>query len=409
MTAASAPEAGLNGSGMPQLESAAARWRAAGRGPIAFVSSLVRDPWGGSEELWGHTAMRLREAGLPVWASVTQWDPIHARVRALQHAGVTLHQRPQRYPIAARLAHRLRAGDASLPWTEVERSLARARPGLVVLNDFYAHPPVQLLEMCVAHDWPYVTICQSNSEHPWWPDDSLRLHVSQLLSRAVCCYFVSQGNLDLAAKQLDLSNTRTELVRNTFSVPHGEPLPWPAQPSPLRIAMVGRLDPSSKGQDLLLEALAELVWRERDWQLGVFGAGPNREAIAALSKRLALDSRVTIGGHRNIMDIWAEHHVLALPSRAEGLPIAIVEAMMAGRPVVTTNVAGNAELLAEGKTGFIAEAPATALVAQALERMWAARDRLPDMGRAANRAVRAAVPPDPALVLAQSLLAALEA
>ena len=67
-------------------------------------------------------------------------------------------------------------------------------------------------------------------------------------------------------------------------------------------------------------------------------------------------------------DIWAKEQILVLPSRQEGLPIALVEAMMAGRPAVVTDVGGNREVIDEGITGFIAEAPTVCAVSAALER-----------------------------------------
>jgi Glycosyl transferases group 1 len=58
----------------------------------------------------------------------------------------------------------------------------------------------------------------------------------------------------------------------------------------------------------------------------------------------------------------------AMPSRYEGLPIVIVEAMLCERTVVATNVAGHSEVIEDGISGFLAHAPTVASVAKALER-----------------------------------------
>ena len=55
--------------------------------------------------------------------------------------------------------------------------------------------------------------------------------------------------------------------------------------------------------------------------------------------------------------IWAEHHALVLPSRFEGMPLVVVEAMLCGRPCIVTDVGGNAELIRDGINGFLAKAP----------------------------------------------------
>jgi glycosyltransferase involved in cell wall biosynthesis len=168
---------------------------------------------------------------------------------------------------------------------------------------------------------------------------------------------------------------------------------------------VARYDPSAKGQDLLFEVLAAEPWRSRPVTLSLFGAGPMERSMRRLVTRHGLDDKVTFRGHvSDIRGIWSGHHALVLPSRYEGLPLALVEAMICGRPSVVTDVAGNAELLEEGVTGFIAAAATVRHLAEALERAWARRADWREIGRAARDAVRRQVPEDPALVFARRLV-----
>ena len=114
---------------------------------------------------------------------------------------------------------------------------------------------------------------------------------------------------------------------------------------------------------------------------------------------------VSFGGHTSDVEaIWREHHALILPSRIEGLPIVIVEALLCGRPCIVTDVAGNAELLEDNMTGFVAKAPTAEFVDEALERAWARRGDLEMMGREGARRVREEIPRDPAAVFATELL-----
>jgi glycosyltransferase involved in cell wall biosynthesis len=129
--------------------------------------------------------------------------------------------------------------------------------------------------------------------------------------------------------------------------------------------------------------------------LNLYGHGSFRKGIERLIAESELEGRIRVRGHALISEIWAENHVLVQPSRMEGLPITIVEAMMSARPVVTTDVAGNAELLTNGKTGFVANAPTVASIAQALESMWASRADLQQMGERAAASVRDQISADP--------------
>jgi glycosyltransferase involved in cell wall biosynthesis len=158
-------------------------------------------------------------------------------------------------------------------------------------------------------------------------------------------------------------------------------------------------------QDLLLQLLATEPWRSRDIVVSLVGKGPMEEGVRRLSKNLGLEDKVHFAGHiKDIESLWLTHHALILPSRFEGLPLAMVEAMLCGRPVIVTDVAGNTELVTDGVTGFVAEAATLLHLDRALERAWEARGKWQEIGRAAAVAVRQRVPSDPPACFAGALL-----
>jgi glycosyltransferase involved in cell wall biosynthesis len=107
----------------------------------------------------------------------------------------------------------------------------------------------------------------------------------------------------------------------------------------------------------------------------------------------------------DVPSIWADHHCLALPSRAEGLPLVLVEAMLSGRVPIATATAGIPEVVTDGEDGFLATAPTEAAYDEALERAWQQRDRLREIGSKAAENMRHLVPEDPAREFADRLLA----
>jgi glycosyltransferase involved in cell wall biosynthesis len=162
------------------------------------------------------------------------------------------------------------------------------------------------------------------------------------------------------------------------------------------MACVARLSAAYKGQDLLLETLAGDAWRGRDWHLSFCGSGPDRAHLEGLARLYGLADRVQWKGHLpDVRSIWAEHEILVLPSRSEGTPLALVEAMVCGRPAVVTDAGGNAERIEEGVSGFVAEGATVRSFAAALERAWASRDRWREMGGRAREVALSRLDPDP--------------
>jgi glycosyltransferase involved in cell wall biosynthesis len=166
------------------------------------------------------------------------------------------------------------------------------------------------------------------------------------------------------------------------------------------------MEPSAKGQDVLFKTLALPEWRARAVELNLYGAGPDEPSLRRYAEMLRLKN-VNFRGHVNdVRKIWEQNHLLVLPSRFEGLPLALVEAMLCARPACVTDVGGNAELCEDGVTGFVAPAPTVASVSNTLERAWDRRNEWESMGKAGRARVEKSVPGDPIGVFCDRLKAA---
>jgi glycosyltransferase involved in cell wall biosynthesis len=375
------------------------------RSRVAFIAARTDEPWGGSEELWSQAAIRLVADGVTVAACVHGHQPLHERLRELRDNGVKLWPRPEWYSRRERICRFLsRRGKSDLLY-EVEKFLDTVRPELAVLSTGAALPAIELVELCQSEGVPFVTIGQANSEG-WWFDDTTAARYRRGLPYALRCFFVSKANLRLAEKQIGEPLLNAEVVHNPFNVDFNSLPPWPYfdETVGLHLACVGRLDPFPKGQDILLEVLAQPAWMNRHWRLTLYGNGAWKNGIERLVQHFELERRVTLAGYvSRVEDIWAGNHVLVMPSRLEGLPLAMVEAMLCGRPVVATDVAGHSEIIEDGVSGFLADAPTVKSMAEALERLWERRNELKLMGEIAAKKIRKCVPPDPAKVFATKI------
>lgn len=173
------------------------------------------------------------------------------------------------------------------------------------------------------------------------------------------------------------------------SIPNGVPdrfaaeldtaMAWSGSPAgQLQIGSIGRLD-AMKGHDVLLRAMAQVD----GVKLVILGEGAERSSLEQLAQRLGIADRVAMPG-------WVEQpqpqqfDAIVQPSRSEGFPLAIVEAMLAARPVVATRVGSVAESIVDGKTGFLIDkndVPALAAILQRLRDDPALRTRLGEQAR----------------------------
>jgi glycosyltransferase involved in cell wall biosynthesis len=144
--------------------------------------------------------------------------------------------------------------------------------------------------------------------------------------------------------------------------------------SALRVLFVGRLVPE-KGVLVLLRALAALKDRGVEVEAVLVGDGPYRGELERAARRLNLAGELTFTGAltgARVAPLYREADVFCLPSFAEGLPVVLMEAMANELPVVTTRIAGIAELVDDGVNGLLLPPGRDDVITEALERL--ARD-----------------------------------
>ncbi|MEP5729187.1 MAG: glycosyltransferase [Sulfitobacter sp.] len=163
--------------------------------------------------------------------------------------------------------------------------------------------------------------------------------------------------------------------------------PAPMPDGPARVVAIGRLV-EQKGQLALIKALSRT---DAPVHLTLIGDGEMRRQIETLITEFGLNSRVTLTGWVDEVRIKAEldaAHALVMPSFAEGLPMVVMEAMAAARPVIATYIAGTPELVQEGKTGWLVPAGDVDAFADAMDVLAAtSTNQLQKMGNAARTRV----------------------
>jgi glycosyltransferase involved in cell wall biosynthesis len=204
--------------------------------------------------------------------------------------------------------------------------------------------------------------------------------------------FVERGLAKLADRVVTITESLRRFTIDQVGVPGGKvetihygldgvPEAWGENP-PDRVPegarvllAVARLT-RQKGIDVAVRALPELP---DDTVLVVLGEGPERHALTELARELGVERRVFLPGRVPDVAAWLRRaSVLAHPARWEGFGLGVLEAMLAGLPVVATRVSSLPELVADGETGFLVPAGDASALAGALAR---ALER-PELGEA---------------------------
>jgi GalNAc-alpha-(1->4)-GalNAc-alpha-(1->3)-diNAcBac-PP-undecaprenol alpha-1,4-N-acetyl-D-galactosaminyltransferase len=151
---------------------------------------------------------------------------------------------------------------------------------------------------------------------------------------------------------------------------------------------VGRLT-HQKGFDLLIESFARLAVKHPDWRLVIHGEGPARASLEQLRDTGPCGARIALPGlTRDIQAALDAASLFALPSRFEGYPNALLEALGAGLPVVATACpGGTVEILAEGAYGMLVPPDDIGALTAALDTMMSAPALRETYARSARDAV----------------------
>lgn len=288
--------------------------------------------------------------------------------------------------------------------TLTARWIAQQNPDLVVISQGAISNGLSWMQRCRRMNLPYAIVVQSNAES-WWPDDILASELLKVCRSARAIFCVSDHNLKLLERQLGEKLPNAVRVSNPCIIGQPQLVPWPNETGAWRLATVGRLHPPAKAQDILFEVLAEDKWQGRPVELNLYGEGPCENSLRNLAGFFNLKNVRFYGQVSDVVSIWRNNHLLVLPSRHEGTPLALIEAMACGRPAVVTDVGGNAELCEDGITGFVASAATKRLLAEALERAWLYRAEWQSMGEAALARLRTTMPSDPIETFCEQLQA----
>jgi len=370
---------------------------------IAIVTCCTND-WGGSEELWAKSISYIHNYGHQVTAYKTNFNQQHPEVKHLINQGVKLKELQPSYLFHKRIGRRLnyifnRVLDRNY-YTNSEfyetqnfrNEITKNRPDFVIISQGINFDGLHYAFECLKLNIPYLIVSHKAVEF-YWPPVQDKKYMKEVFMKAKLCCFVSFHNLRLTEEQFGIRLSNSKVIFNPIKIKR-QALRYPPTNQGFRLACIGRFFLIDKGQDILIRVLAQKKWRNRPITISFIGNGIDLINIKEMIDLYKLDN-IQIENYQNDMEsVWLNFHALILPSRSEGLPLTIIEAMAAGRPVIITNAGGNSEMVEQGVTGFIGEANKHSFD-EAMELAWENRSQWESMGIKASDFIRKNIPESP--------------
>ena len=376
---------------------------------VGFVT-VIREPWGGSEELWAAAANLLLQNKHSVIISAFNTEKVDPKMKQLIDRGAKLLYRRGYVKPGIPVKQRIRKKAGILLLNKLSnpyKKFFQQKPDVIIYNgvcDSMKDDP-HFMVMVEKFRVPFILILHAYTEYIRTFD----YHEANILLKAFRMskqnLFVSERNRLVMERFLAEPIPNARIIRNPVNLTSIELLPYPKE-QVKNFAMVGNLLINHKGQDLALEVLSQPKWASRNWHLNIYGSGVDSNYLNKLCGYYNLQQRITFHGKvHDIKGVWKQNHILLMPSRLEGIPLAVVEAMLCGRPVIATDVAGHMEWIRNGIDGFIAQAANTHSIDETLEAAWQKRHDWEEMGRNAYERACMLYDPNPAQSLEEIIAA----
>ena len=280
---------------------------------------------------------------------------------------------------------------ASASWTAI-REIAAWKPDATIA--FFGIPsgPIALLLKLTA-GVPYVVSLRGGDVPGFQPYDLALFHkllgpvIRLLWRKAVATVANSAGLQSLGHKfapELPIGVIPNGVNVATFH-PAAEKT---TSHGPVRLLFVGRVV-FQKGLDVLFRALAALP-TELDWELEIIGDGDARPALTLEAAQLGIAPRLTFSGWQDravIAERYRAADLFVFPSRDEGMPNVVLEAMASGLPIVATAIAGSEELVREGENGHLVPTENAPALTDALARLITQPETRRALGRASRERI----------------------
>ena len=333
------------------------------RRKIAIITTNNGSFNGGSEVLWQEVAEQLLIELNDVHILIKKWKPAPEIISKLRKLGAKIHFKE----------------DSGF------ELLVNEAPDLVLISTGDQDEGTEYFSTLIQKGISYVIVNQLTKEPRFWKiRENKTEKVKEGYLFADKTFFTCLNNASVMERRLGVELKKVAIHFNPYHIDRKYVPRYPSVSNGMRIAVPSKLLFLHKGQDLLINALPKLPWKEWGVVFNFYGEGPDEPNLRQMIKVHNLDNCIIKGKVDDISEIWRDNHALLMPSRMEGLPIMVVSAMLSARMCIVTDIGGHSEVVTDGKSGIIIDEPETESVSIALLRAVSQKEHWEKMGKQAR-------------------------
>lgn len=357
-----------------------------------FLSVMNGAPWGGSEELWYQVALWMARHNSDVGVCCFDGTEKNGRMRELEKAGCKLFLLPGKEETKKQLLLgkiKLSKAVAEVPFEEYDKVIVSQGGWKDV-----THGPFKELFLRMKE---YVLIYHNyniNEKFSFRKFSSLQ----KWADNAIKNLGDTPKIFEALAEAYSLSIPHQEKLFNplTFETPLAV-TPYPENRDGRYILSVfAALDTERKAQDILIKALSGENWKDRNWELHLYGQGKDKEQLQKLIQEQHAESKIFLKGSAvDYKEAIRQSHLVLQITHIDAMPITVMDSLAMSRPLVVSNVGDMPSWIYPTINGWITSNVTPESINEILEKAWDNRNNWKQMGEASFNIFQKNFPANP--------------
>jgi glycosyltransferase involved in cell wall biosynthesis len=357
---------------------------------VLFLSVMNGSAWGGSEELWFQSALWLAKNKYKVGVCCFNWPGKKDKLQQLSDVGCEFYLLPGKKETKTiwgkwKLNRILKA----VPFKDYEKIIVNQGGW----KDLVYAPFADLYKKL-----PSYTITYHNYESNFILSGQKRASLNNWVNNASENVAASGSVFKVLKEEYLIDVPRQQILINpiTFEVSDSATPAIFNSDNKIIFTMLAALDTERKAQNILIKTLSGDKWKNRNWELHLYGEGKDRKMLEELITLKQMGSKIFLKGYTTkVKQVLTESVIVLQITHKDAMPISVMEAMAVGRPLLVSSVGDMPVWIKNGENGWVVNAVSEQSIDTALEKVWNEKDKWNEMGQHSFKIFQKKYPDDP--------------